>query len=698
MSLTPTAHPSPIDLARRRTPRFDADYEERVYAGLLGKAIGVYLGRPIEGWTYDRVTREVGEVDRYVSEELGKRLLLTDDDIAGTVVFVRAAEESGYDTTAEQIGAGWLNHLIENRSVLWWGGMGNSTEHTAYLRLKSGLRPPESGAAKTNGLVVSEQIGAQIFVDGWAMISPQAPALAAELAGRAGIVSHDGEAVHAARALAAMEAAAFGVADVATLVEVALAVLPEDSLIAQMTRDLRAWRREGIDWRRARERLDARYGYDVYGGNCHVIPNHGLIVLALLWGEGDFSRSLMIVNTSGWDTDCNSGNLGALLGIARGLDAIDDSWRTPVGDRIYVPTGDVGEAITDIAREARRIARSGRSAAGASLDEPGARFDFRFPGSVQGFHLFGERLGGVEHVVTAAGERGIGVLGAGRDEAEAVTATFALPDEFDMGAYALDASPTLYPGQELVYRVRVTGSAVVTPLVRHYGAGDTLLPRHGEPSTLAAGSHELRWRVPDLGGEPIALVGLEARAAEAGSTVAILSLDWEGAPTVTFRRPSAASTVWRRSWVSTLDYTHDDPPEAFRLVSNGEQGLLMTGVSDWTDYRVSAEMVPHMGDAFGIAARVQGLRRYVLLRVARGGEVELVERFDDEERILGRGRHLWEDQDAMRLELEVLGSEVVARIDGDVVAAGLTRLSRGHVALAAECARVGVHEVAVAPF
>ena len=27
------------------------DYAERVYAGVLGKVIGVYLGRPFEGWT-----------------------------------------------------------------------------------------------------------------------------------------------------------------------------------------------------------------------------------------------------------------------------------------------------------------------------------------------------------------------------------------------------------------------------------------------------------------------------------------------------------------------------------------------------------------------------------------------------------------------------------------------------------------------
>jgi hypothetical protein len=29
-----------------------ADYIERVYAGVLGKIIGVYLGRLFEGWMY----------------------------------------------------------------------------------------------------------------------------------------------------------------------------------------------------------------------------------------------------------------------------------------------------------------------------------------------------------------------------------------------------------------------------------------------------------------------------------------------------------------------------------------------------------------------------------------------------------------------------------------------------------------------
>ena len=149
-------------------------YVERVYAGVLGKIIGVYLGRPFEGWLHDRIVAELGEVDHYVHERFRMPLVVTDDDIAGTFSFPRALEDNGFDPdlTPAQIGQGWLNYLIDQRTVLWWGGMGVSTEHTAFLRLQSGVEAPASGSRKLNGKTISEQIGAQIFIDGWAMLFP----------------------------------------------------------------------------------------------------------------------------------------------------------------------------------------------------------------------------------------------------------------------------------------------------------------------------------------------------------------------------------------------------------------------------------------------------------------------------------------------------------------------------------------------
>src|SRR5438270_6767734 len=125
------------------------DYAERVYAGVLGKLIGVYLGRPIEGWTHERIERELGDIRYYVNERLDPakydtKLLVTDDDISGTFIFPRALADFGYPRrlSAEQIGKTWLNYIVEGRSILWWGGVGISTEHTAYRRLKRGIAAP----------------------------------------------------------------------------------------------------------------------------------------------------------------------------------------------------------------------------------------------------------------------------------------------------------------------------------------------------------------------------------------------------------------------------------------------------------------------------------------------------------------------------------------------------------------------------
>src|SRR5215211_2719170 len=279
-----------------RSPTGPADYAERVYAGVLGKLIGVYLGRPVEGWTYDRITAVYGEVDRYIHESRGMPLVVTDDDVSGTFTFLRSLPYHGNDPnlTPEQIGNTWLNYLIERRTILWWGGIGNSTEHTAYLRLKSGIPAPVSGSIELNGTTVAEQIGSQIFIDGWGMIVPGDPERAADFARRAGSVSHDGEAIYGAQVIAAMLAQAFVESDLNALLDTAVSCIPAYSTIARVIRDVRAWHAAAPDdWRTTLAQIQANYGYDKYGGACHMVPNHALIIMALLYGGDDFRKAQM---------------------------------------------------------------------------------------------------------------------------------------------------------------------------------------------------------------------------------------------------------------------------------------------------------------------------------------------------------------------------------------------------------------------
>ncbi|MDQ4076481.1 MAG: ADP-ribosylglycohydrolase family protein [Chloroflexota bacterium] len=696
------------------------DYAERVYAGVLGKIIGVYLGRPFEGWTYERIMAELGEIHYYVHEQLQKPLVVTDDDISGTFTFLRALPDYGNqrNVSAAQIGQTWLNYIIEERTVLWWGGMGNSTEHTAYLRLKEGIEAPLSGSCGLNGRVVAEQIGAQIFIDGWGMVAPSNPGLAADLARRAASVSHDGEAIYGAQVIAAMEAQAFVEREIDTLLDIGVSVIPQDSVIYRLIADIREWHSQEREWRKTRERIVAHYGYDKYGGNVHIVPNHALIILGLLYGEDDFQKSLMIVNTAGWDTDCNSGNLGCLLGIKNGLAGIEagPDWRGPVADRLYLPTADGGRAITDAVTESYHIVNKGRALAGMDSVAPkeGGRFHFDFPGAVQGFRLeeSAESHGtaaAIENVEghSQRGQRSLALrychLAPGR-AVRAATATFIPPEAIEMPGYALMASPTLYSGQTIRARVAADpGNRVPVSCglyIRTYGASDTLVRRHGPGTVLKPGAdHLFEWHLDDTGGAPIAEIGVELTAERrADGSVYLDYLDWDGVPDVAFKQPADEGTMWRRAWVNAVD-EFLSWTEPYRLVQNYGRGLLIQGTREWCDYQVRAAITPHMVDAAGIAAYVQGLQRYYALLLRRDSTAQLVKVLDGET-VLAATDFPWEFGTTYCLNLQVVDAHLQAWIDDRLifdVHDNDRPPTGGAVALVCEVGRVATDAVVVRP-
>jgi len=668
------------------------DYAERVYAGVLGKIIGVYLGRPFEGWDHERIISELGEIYYYVNDRRdlplrNNTLVVTDDDISGTFTFLRALPDYGnnLNLTPAQIGQTWLNYIIEQRSILWWGGLGNSTEHTAYLRLKNGVSAPESGSITLNSRIVAEQIGAQIFIDGWAMVAPGDPELAADLARRAASVSHDGEAVYGAQVVAAIEAGAFAESDIGRLIDGAVSLIPKDSVIFRMIDDIREWHAEEMDWRKTRERIAKNYGYEKYGGNCHVVPNHALIIHALLHGEDDFQRSLMIVNTSGWDTDCNSGNVGCLLGIKNGLASIDagPDWRGPVADQLYLPTADGGRSITDAVTETYNIVNIGLALAGKEPVAPknGARFHFELPGSVQGFRpdddIYLKGALTLENVEghSETGRRTVALryrhLASGR-VARVTSPTFVPPEAIDMTGYALLASPTLYPGQEVRARVVADGTnkeAVTCRLfIRAYGANDELTTTCGPQAVLGGGEdHEFQWRVDDTAGQPIAQAGVEISSDEATSgTVYLDYLTWEGTPDVELRRPAEGGTMWHRAWVNGVDRFEPHWSEPYRLIQNQGRGLLIQGAREWTDYQVHATITPHMIAQAGLAARVQGMRRYYALLLGKNGKARLVRELDGE-KVLAETDFPCVPAVTYGLSLRVKGNRLQASVDGEVL-------------------------------
>ena len=695
--------------------KIPADYEERVYAGVLGKLIGVYLGRPFEGWTYERIMQELGEVDYYVHERLNKPLVVVDDDISGTFTFLRALPDHGnrLDLTPAQIGQTWLNYIIEGRTTLWWGGLGNSTEHTAYLRLKEGIPSPRSGSISQNGRVVAEQIGAQIFIDGWGMVAPGDPELAADLARRAASVSHDGEAIYAAQVIASMEALAFVEPDLDRLLDTAVTLIPQASTIYRLIADLRDWRSREQDWRRARQMLAERYGYDRYPGNCHIVPNHGLILLGLLYGDDNFQKTLMIVNTCGWDTDCNSGNAACLLGIKNGLEGIGHApdWRGPVADRMYVSSADGGRAISDAVIETYHIANIGRALAGedALFPKDGARFHFELPGSVQGFRPEHDSLQ-VANVPgrSRKGKRSLAVLYpplAPGQSGRIFTPAFIPPEAITNSGYELAASPTLYPGQTLQAGISAGESNPhgirCSLYISVYGAGDSLVKIRGPQVELGPGDYrEVEWKLEDTAGAPIAEIGLELSGpSPAQGSVYLDYLSWKGSPDTAFRQPAEAGTLWRWAWVNAVDRFVEQNGVPYWLVQNRSRGLIIQGTREWVDYGATATITPHMARQFGIAVRVQGLQRYYALLLSSDLKIRLVKVLDGE-RVLSEAGFNWQEENPYRLSLQAHGRRLEAWIEGQrifEVEDGGDILSGGGVGLVCEEGCISTDAVMVSP-
>ena len=448
------------------------NYDEQVYAALLGKVIGVQYGGPIEGWTDERIWQTYGELTGYVQHY---HYFRPDDDLSGPLVFIRALEDftPTEDLTPQDIGNTWLNYLGDGHCTLWWGGYGVSTEHTAYLNLANGIPAPRSGSIEQNGQVVAEQIGGQIFIDTWGLVCPGDPEKAARYARKAASVSHDGNGIYGGMFVAGIEAAAFVEKDAYKLLDIGLSLIPPESLYAQAVRDVVEWSHAYIDWRDCFARIKERYGYDKYGGGCHIIPNAAVVVMGLAYSHNDFGRALHVSNMAGWDTDCNVGNVGCIMGLVAGLEGIhgaNTDWFSDVNDHVLASLIIGSECVLDIPTAALYVSNLGRAVNGVEERQAykgGAQYHFSFPGSTHCWEF--ERQPGLSAIremynapYSADGHRARDLRGrdthalkivlsrlSAENQGMAYRKTLFTGDDISRSGYDIGASPIVYPGQTL---------------------------------------------------------------------------------------------------------------------------------------------------------------------------------------------------------------------------------------------------------
>jgi len=234
------------------------------------------------------------------------------------------------------------------------------------------------------------------------------------------------------------------------------------------------------------------------------------------------------------------------------------------------------------------------------------------------------------------------------------------------------ASPTLFPGQSIRASLKADAGnpAVVTCrlYLSVYGSDDSVEIRLGPAIELQPGQSDLLlWTIDELGGCPIANVGIEVTAQdEICGKIYLDALDWQGVPDATFRRPDGSGEMWLRAWVNAVSDAGTRWPEAFHLSESRGPGLFILGGSTWRDYTVTSAITPRVARSFGLAVRVRGLLRYYAFLLTSRKTACIVKRLGGSE-VLGEIGFEWEFEQPYEFSLRVSGTEIAGWIDGNEI-------------------------------
>lgn len=291
------------------------EYYDKVYGGWYGKAIGVSLGDPVAGWPSSKVKKTYGKILRYIKEPDTRN-----DDINYQLVVLHCIEEHGVEFTSRDLGYEWVEHIPVESSY--------TAERVALENLIRGIIPPYS-ARENNPF--ADWIGAQMRGEVHGLIAPGRPAVAAKFAYRDAVISHVKEGVYGEIFNAVMVSLAFVLRDVERIIHSALSYVPQNSEFHSVVSSTYRRCSESNNWESVLDWINQTYGHFHW---IHTLPNIAIVTMSLLFGGGDFSESIRICASSGWDSDCTTGQVGAITGVIVGERGIPGEWKCPLGESL----------------------------------------------------------------------------------------------------------------------------------------------------------------------------------------------------------------------------------------------------------------------------------------------------------------------------------------------------------------------------
>jgi len=293
---------------------------DKIRGAWVGKAYGVAFGGPTEFQYMGTIIDGPLEMQKSGLERLPRQ-----DDLFVNMVFLQMVAEHGVDTPAA---------VFADAFAYAGFGLGHANSQ-ARQNILAGVPADMSGHPRYSPH--AEDIDFQIEADFIGLIYPGLPQAAWDMCDRVGHIMNYGDGFYGGVFASAMYQAAFVQDDPDEIVDSALNALPQDSGYAAVIQDVLRWyKEEPKDWKATWHKLQEKWGHEdrcpwavtgAHGSlkgmfNISARLNGAYIVLGMLYGEGDFDKTIEISTRAGQDSDCNPSTAGGVLGAMMGYDSL----------------------------------------------------------------------------------------------------------------------------------------------------------------------------------------------------------------------------------------------------------------------------------------------------------------------------------------------------------------------------------------
>ena len=317
-----------------------AELIDRLSGFWIGQILGNYIGFPFENRyveeplpiLVDRVNTAnydgVPELKMNVRDRRGHIPIMasavqgafSDDDTDIEFITLHAVERYGLDITYPEITQMRKTHINNFIFV---------ANREARNLMDQGLVAPDTGRKENNRHWF--QIDSQLVNEIWSAFYP---GMTKQAAGRVlwgARFTNDDRGTHPTIAYGAMISAAFFEKDVGKLVEIGIEAAPDEGPFAEGIRDVVKWHSEHDDWRNTRKKIHGKYyaykkgSYEAPVSRVSSLVNGLTGVMAVLYGEGDFMKTVGIATSAGYDCDNQAATTGGLIGVLNGLSGMGEA-------------------------------------------------------------------------------------------------------------------------------------------------------------------------------------------------------------------------------------------------------------------------------------------------------------------------------------------------------------------------------------